>query len=85
MPQLLVRNLDNEIVRHLKQRAGEHGVSVEEEHRRILRDALQTDHAAKRQRFWQALSDMPNAGEDALFERDRELPSRHTEAQLLDI
>ena len=48
MAQLLVRNLESEIVRHLKHRAGEHGVSVEEEHRRILREALLADHAEKR-------------------------------------
>ncbi|MCX6866408.1 MAG: DNA-binding protein [Verrucomicrobia bacterium] len=83
MAQLLVRNLENEIVRHLKQRAGEHGVSVEEEHRRILREAFQADHAEKRQSFWQMLSEMPDAGEDALFERERELPNRGTEQPLL--
>ena len=82
MAQLLVRNLENEIVRHLKQRAGEHGVSVEEEHRRILREALLADHAEKRQSFWQMLSEMPDAGEDALFERERELPNRGTEQPL---
>ena len=40
MPQLLVRDIEEKVVRKLKQRAGEHGISMEEEHRRILRDAL---------------------------------------------
>ena len=40
MSQLLVRGLEESLVRKLKRRAGVHGVSVEEEHRRILRQAL---------------------------------------------
>ena len=40
MPQLLVRNLDSHLVRRLRSRARAHGVSVEEEHRRILKQAL---------------------------------------------
>jgi plasmid stability protein len=43
MAQLLVRNLDDELVSRLKKRAGGHGVSVEEEHRRILREVLLAD------------------------------------------
>jgi len=34
MPQLLVRNLDQEIVHELKVRAARHGRSAEAEHRR---------------------------------------------------
>jgi plasmid stability protein len=40
MAQLLVRDLDASLVRKLKLRAAAHGVSAEEEHRRILREAL---------------------------------------------
>ncbi len=40
MPQLLVRNIPQVLVRKLKRRAVDHGVSAEEEHRRILREAL---------------------------------------------
>jgi len=83
MAQLLVRNLEDELVRHLKKRAGEHGVSVEEEHRRILREALQGDALEKRKSFWQVLSEMPDVGDDALFERDRNLAGRATEQNLL--
>lgn len=37
MAQLIVRNLDDALVRNLKRRAAEHGHSAEEEHREILR------------------------------------------------
>jgi plasmid stability protein len=40
MAQLVVRGLEKELVPHLKERAVAHGVSAEEEHRRILRQAL---------------------------------------------
>lgn len=40
MTQLLVRKVDPQTIRKLKARASEHGVSTEEEHRRILREAL---------------------------------------------
>jgi plasmid stability protein len=40
MAQLLVRNLDEVLVRKLKRRALAHGVSAEEEHRRILKESL---------------------------------------------
>ncbi len=38
MTQLLVRNLDPMVIKRLKERARLHGVAVEEEHRRILRE-----------------------------------------------
>lgn len=84
MAQLLVRNLEDELVRHLKRRAGEHGVSVEEEHRRILREALQGDALEKSKSFWQVLSEMPDVGDDALFERERNLTGRATEQNLFE-
>jgi plasmid stability protein len=37
---LLVRNLDDELIVRLKQRAARHGRSAEAEHREILRQAL---------------------------------------------
>jgi plasmid stability protein len=43
MAQLLVRNLDPALVVSLRRRALEHGVSAEEEHRRILAAALAGD------------------------------------------
>lgn len=83
MAQLLVRNLDDELVRHLKRRAGEHGVSVEEEHRRILREALLAD-VGEHKSFWQMLGEMPDGGGEGLFERERKLPGRGTEQALFE-
>jgi len=83
MAQLLVRNLEDDLVRDLKKRAGQHGVSVEEEHRRILREALRGD-AGKRKSFWQVLGEMPDVGHDSLFERERGLPGRATVQKLFE-
>jgi plasmid stability protein len=38
MKQLLVRNLEPTVIKRLKERARLHGVAVEEERRRILRE-----------------------------------------------
>lgn len=83
MAQLLVRNLEDDLVRDLKRRAGEHGVSVEEEHRRILREAL-SGTVAKQKSFWQVLSEMPDVGDPILFEREKSLPGRSTEQSLFE-
>lgn len=68
--QLVVRDLPEEIVRRLKERALEHGRSAEAEHREILRVAL-----APRRTFKEALLAMPEAGDDDAFARPRR-PSR---------
>jgi plasmid stability protein len=68
MSQLIVRQIEEQVVRKLKRQAGRHGVSMEEEHRRILRDAL-LGNAAKRPSFKEALLAMPGAGDDQDFER----------------
>jgi plasmid stability protein len=83
MPQLIVRNLEEAIVRRLKKRAGEHGVSMEEEHRRILREALGAK-GKKPVSFKEFLISMPDAGDDALFERDRSMASRATGQNLFE-
>ena len=73
MAQLVVRDLEAEFVQRLKERAVEHGVSAEGEHRRILRRALsQTDDDFPDLKA--LLLAMPEAGEDADFERIREFP-----------
>ncbi len=82
MPQLIVRNLEESIVRQLKKRAGEHGVSMEEEHRRILREVLAPEdgnHA-----FWEHLANFPHIGDDSIFERDRSLPDRASNQNLFE-
>lgn len=68
MAQLIVRNLDDEIVRLLKARAAANGRSAEEEHRRILRTALRNKRLADHLRV------IPKVGDDADFERIGELP-----------
>lgn len=60
------------IVRTLKRRAAEHGVSAEEEHRRILTRALTEDDEFPDLKA--ALLRMPNAGDDRIFERVRDYP-----------
>lgn len=40
---LIVRNLDDELIVRLRQRAARHGRSVEAEHREILRHALSAE------------------------------------------
>jgi plasmid stability protein len=68
MAQLVVRNLDDELVLALKQRAATQGSSAEEMHRQILQAALR---GPKRRSFADVLSTMPNVGEDADFERQQ--------------
>ena len=74
MPQLIVRNLEETVVRQLKKRAGEHGVSMEEEHRRILREVLSPEGGNRT--FWEHLSNFPDVGDDSIFIRNRSLPDR---------
>ena len=72
MGQLLVRNLEDEIVRALKRRAARKGRSTEAEHREILREVLGQD--LRRPSFKEFLLSMPDVGEDAELEPPRELP-----------
>ncbi len=66
MANLVVRNLDDAIVRALKERAARHRHSAEAEHRAILAQALLRP---KRQSFAQAIASIPNVGRDEDFER----------------
>ncbi|HJY82992.1 MAG TPA: DNA-binding protein [Candidatus Binatia bacterium] len=66
MANLVVRNVDEEIVKALKERAGRHGTSAEAEHRKILAEALLKP---KKRSFAQVLASMPNVGNDADFAR----------------
>jgi plasmid stability protein len=72
MPQLIVRQIEEQVVKKLKQQAGAHGVSMEEEHRRILRESL-LGRTGKRIPFKQYLRQMPDIGPDDLFERNRDV------------
>ena len=66
MADLLVRGVDEELVRALKERAGAHGRSAEAEHREILAAALARP---RRRSFAEVLAAMPEVGVDADFER----------------
>ena len=68
MAQLVVRNLPDELVRALKQRAARRNQSAEQVHREILKAALQRP---ARKRLAEVLAKMPNVGEDADFVRDQ--------------
>lgn len=70
MAQLIVRNLEEEIVRALKLRAAQSGRSAEEEHREILRRALGPRSSRS---FKDALTAMPDVGDDADFARSDDL------------
>lgn len=67
MAQLLVRDIESDVVHELKLRATRHGHSAEEEHRRILREALRSKGPAKSLK--DLLLEMPDVGEDSDFER----------------
>jgi hypothetical protein len=71
MPQLIVRKIEEKVVKKLKEKAGEHGVSMEEEHRRILREAL-LGRTGTKLSFKEYLLRFPDAGPDDLFERSRD-------------
>lgn len=66
MANLVVRNIDDSIVKALKERAGKHGISAEAEHRKILREAL---FKLPQKSFSEVLADMPDVGNDSDFSR----------------
>jgi plasmid stability protein len=74
MGQLIVRNVDDELIDALKQRAARKRRSAEAEHRDILREVLAPRRARKTLK--DLLAEMPNAGADADFDRPRDLGRR---------
>ncbi len=77
MPQLLVRNLEPIIVERLKERARAHGVPVEEEHRRILREVcLQPIQTASLIDFLRNPANAAAPTVELDLERSREAESR---------
>jgi plasmid stability protein len=71
MGQLIVRKVDDELIRALKMRAAQKRRSAEAEHREILREALAVRR--KRRTLKDVLLEMPSVGDDAAFERPRDL------------
>jgi len=63
---LLVRGLDDALVKVLKERAAAHGRSAEAEHREILAAALRRP---RKRSFAAVLAAMPSVGDDADFAR----------------
>ncbi len=74
MAQLIVRNLDDEVVKRLKKRAAKNGRSVESEHREILRKELLGSRKATTLK--QMLMDIPKVGRDSDFARSGGKPRR---------
>jgi plasmid stability protein len=75
--QLIVGNIEDEVVHRLKARAATHGVSMEEEHRRLLRKALLDVASGTKKSFSEMLLSIPKGAEDEpenLFGRQRDLP-----------
>ena len=68
MAQLVVRNLPEELVRALKQRAAKRNRSAEQEHREILKAALRR---VQRRSLADVLASMPNVGKDSDFAREQ--------------
>ncbi|MGN6454081.1 MAG: FitA-like ribbon-helix-helix domain-containing protein [Steroidobacteraceae bacterium] len=68
MAQLVVRNLPEELVRALKQRAAKRNRSAEQEHREILKAALR---GVQRKPLADVLASMPNVGKDSDFLREQ--------------
>ena len=68
MAQLIVRNVEEAVVRALKLRAAKEGRSAEAEHRELLRAALLGKSKAS---FKQHLRAIPNAGDDTDFARSK--------------
>jgi len=71
MAQLIVRNLDESLVRELKIRAARNRRSAEEEHREILREALKPEQS--RPSLKRLIEEMPYDGNDDDFERQKDI------------
>lgn len=75
MSQLTVRNISEQLVRTLKQRAAAHGRSAEAEHREILREALlegEVDFASRAKALRQRLHSTVDSSDIIRADRDRD-------------
>jgi len=78
MAQLLVRAVPQSVLKKLKYRAAVHGVSAEEEHRRILRDALSTKGAGNPSLIEFLLTVEVSPKVELPLKRSRKVESRET-------
>ena len=69
MAQILIRKLDESVVRKLRAKAAAEGVSAEEEARRILRKSLTGDSPVMS--LTDFLRTMPEGEDDSIFERPK--------------
>ena len=69
MPQILIRRLDQHVVRKLRAKAASDGISVEEEARRILRRSLVGE--VPDMPLIDFLRTMPDAGDGRIFRRPK--------------
>ena len=78
MAQLLVRNISELLAKTLKQRAAEHGISAEEEHRRILQNALAPEAAVmdEKRTLFDDIRELGRIAPDFEFGTDRREWSR---------
>lgn len=76
MSQLIVRKLPENLVHLLKLRAAAHGVSAEEEHRRILREVLTGSDASKPSLIEFITACPADAEVELPIERSREIEDR---------
>ena len=76
MSQLLVREIPESLVKKLKRRAVEHGVSAEEEHRRILKAALAQPAATKKRTLFDAFVELGKIAPDFDFVQERKIEPR---------
>ena len=74
MPQILIRQLDESVVRKLRAKAAAEGVSAEEEARRILRRSLVGE--VPEMPLLDFLRTMPEVDDDRIFERPKRKPRR---------
>ena len=74
MSNLIVRSVDEAIVKALKSRAVRHGRSAEAEHRALLAEVLLQP---RRRSLAEVLAAMPDVGEDADFSRVQEDRATH--------
>ena len=75
MAQLIVRDIDEALVKMLRERAGRNGRSAEAEHRDILSKIL---GRPKRKTFAEVLAAMPDVGDDEDFSRREDpIEARH--------
>ena len=74
MPQILIRRLDQHLIRKLRAKAAADGVSVEEEARQILRRSLVGE--APGMSLIDFIRTMPEVGDGRIFRRPKGKPRK---------